>query len=138
MSRPQTLNVPTEGRGFYEISAALQGCVSAADIAHGLCHVFVRHTSASLLITENAAPEVRTDLERFFADLVPDGDPRFEHDDEGPDDMPAHVRSVLTQTSLAIPFAEGRLLLGTWQGAYLWEHRARRHSRQIVVSCCAC
>jgi secondary thiamine-phosphate synthase enzyme len=129
------VTVDTDGRGFYDITGVLRDAVASAGAPAGLCHVFLRHTSASLLITENAAPEVRMDLERFFADLVPDGDPRFRHDDEGPDDMSAHVRSVLTQTALAIPFADGRLLLGTWQGAYLWEHRTQPHRRQLVISC---
>ncbi|MEM7611345.1 MAG: secondary thiamine-phosphate synthase enzyme YjbQ, partial [Pseudomonadota bacterium] len=113
------LRVRTDGRGFFDISRDVQSALEHAAHDAGICHVFIRHTSASLLITENAAPEVRDDLERFFARLVADGDPLFSHDDEGPDDMPAHIRCALTQTSLSIPFADKRLLLGTWQGIYL-------------------
>ena len=127
-----TLSIATEGRGLYEFTRDVASRVRGE--GSGVCHLFVRHTSASLLITENAAPAVRDDLERFFADLVPDGDARFSHDDEGPDDMPAHVRSVLTQTSLTIPFHDGRLLPGTWQGVFLWEHRYRSHRREVVMT----
>lgn len=137
MSGPKRITIETDGRGFYDITGRLGRAVADSHLEHGLCHVFIRHTSASLLITENAAPAVRADLEQFFADLVPDGDPRFSHDDEGPDDMSAHVRSVLTQTTLSIPFSDGVLLLGTWQGAYLWEHRAHAHRRELLVSCCS-
>ena len=130
----QVLTTETRGRGTYEISPALRRIVSESNLATGLCHLFIRHTSASLIVCENAAPEVRTDLERFMSDLVPDGDSRFEHRDEGPDDMPAHVRTVLTQTDMTIPFERGELLLGTWQGVYLWEHRSAPHRRSIVVT----
>ena len=103
-------------------------------VKRGLCTVFVHHTGASLIVCENAAPEVRGDLERFFARLVPDGDPDFRHTDEGPDDMPAHVRSILTQPSICIPVADARCDFGTWQGVYLWEHRTGPHRRRVTVS----
>jgi secondary thiamine-phosphate synthase enzyme len=129
-----SLEVATAGRGFHEITADLQRAVARSDVASGLCHVFLRHTSASLLITENADPDVRRDLETFISRLAPDGDPSYVHTMEGPDDMPAHIRSVLTCSELTIPVREGRLLLGTWQGAYLWEHRHRPHHRRLEVT----
>lgn len=129
-----TITIDTSGRGSYDITDALQRIVSAARTSRGLCNVFIHHTSASLMICENADPDVRTDLEAFMARLVPDGDPLFEHTAEGPDDMPAHVRSVLTQTALSIPVSEGRCVLGTWQGVYLWEHRTGAHRRRITVT----
>jgi secondary thiamine-phosphate synthase enzyme len=134
MTASRSFTVTTRGRGFHEITAEVQKAVAASGVREGLCTVFVHHTSASLVVSENADPAVRSDLERFFADLVPDGDPRFEHDAEGPDDMPSHVRSILTQTSIGIPVAGGRCDLGTWQGLYLWEHRRRGHSRRITVT----
>ena len=124
----------TPGRGFHEISAELQQAVQESGVLAGLCHVFLRHTSASLLITENADPDVRRDLEHFISRLAPDGDPSHLHTMEGPDDMPAHIRSVLTCTELTIPVRSGRLALGTWQGAYLWEHRLRPHRRRVEVT----
>lgn len=130
----QSLSFATRGRGFVEISDEVVAVVRASAVATGLCHVFLRHTSASVCITENAAPEVRADLERWIADAAPDGDPRFRHDEEGPDDMPAHVRSLLGGHELTIPIREGRLALGTWQGIYLWEHRLRAHRRELVVT----
>jgi len=130
----ETLEFRTEGRGTREITGEVARVVGAAAAVTGLCHVFVRHTSASLIICENADPGVRRDLERFAADWVPDGDPRFEHDVEGPDDMPAHIRSVFTHTALSVPVSDGRLALGTWQGIFLWEHRARPHRRQVIVT----
>jgi secondary thiamine-phosphate synthase enzyme len=126
--------VATPGRGTVDITAQVRAAVDAAGVQSGLCTVFVHHTSASLILCENADPTVRSDLERFLARLVPDGDPLFEHTDEGPDDMPAHVRSVLTQASISIPIAGGALDLGTWQGIYLWEHRRRGHQRRITIS----
>lgn len=126
--------VETPGRGLHDITEAVAGVVAAAGSHDGLCHLFIRHTSASLVITENADPDVHRDLETFLADLVPDGDARFVHRSEGPDDMPAHVRSVLTQTHLTVPISDGRLALGTWQGVYLWEHRMRAHRRRVVVT----
>ncbi len=124
----------TTGRGSYELTSRVDEVVAASGVREGLAHVFVHHTSASLFLGENADPTVRRDLEAFMARLVPDGDPLFEHTDEGPDDMPAHVRSVLTQASLAIPVAGGRLDLGTWQGLFLWEHRRAAHQRRLTVT----
>ena len=130
----ETLTVATSGRGTFDVTAEVAKVVRAAEVQSGLCNVFIHHTSASLILCENADPTVRSDLERFARRLVPDGDALFEHTDEGPDDMPAHVRSILTQTSLTLPVAGGRLALGTWQGVYLWEHRLRAHRRQVTVS----
>ena len=121
-----TLAFDTPGRGLIEITPPVVEFVAASGFATGLLTLFVRHTSASLLVQENADPVVRADLERFFARLVPDGDALFRHRDEGPDDMPAHVRAALTAVQLSIPLEGGRLALGTWQGIYLWEHRVRR------------
>src|SRR3990172_11972412 len=117
------LTLPTRGRGLYEFTRDVESWVSRSGFQEGLLTVHVQHTSASLLIQENADPDVRADLERFFARLVPDGDRIFEHTMEGADDMPAHVRSALTAVNLSIPVSGGRLALGTWQGIYLWEHR---------------
>jgi secondary thiamine-phosphate synthase enzyme len=128
------LTVDTPGRAIVDITARVQGLVASSGVANGLCNVFVHHTSASLIVGENADPDVRADLEAFLARLVPDGDPLYRHRAEGPDDMPAHVRSVLTQTSLQIPVRAGRCDLGTWQGIYLWEHRHRGHARRITVT----
>lgn len=126
--------VDTRGRGTYEITRRIAEAVAEAGVDSGLCHVFITHTSASLMLCENADADVRRDLETFIADLVPDGDPRFVHRMEGPDDMPAHVRSVLTQSDLSLPIRGGRLALGTWQGIYLWEHRHAPHTRRLVVT----
>jgi secondary thiamine-phosphate synthase enzyme len=130
----RTLTVASAGRGTTEITAEVQRIVAEAGVQGGLCNVFIHHTSASLIVCENADPSVRSDLEAFAARLAPDGDPLFEHTAEGPDDMSAHVRSVLTQTSLSLPISGGRCALGTWQGVYLWEHRHRGHRRTITVS----
>jgi secondary thiamine-phosphate synthase enzyme len=127
------LSVATRGRGTYDITRDVGGIVRASSAHLGLATVFIQHTSASLIICENADPSVREDLERFAARLVPDGDELFEHDAEGPDDMPAHVRSVLTQTSIGVPIVDGKLALGTWQGLYLWEHRTAPHTRKVTV-----
>ena len=127
------MSVATRGRGTYDITRDVARIVSASPAQLGLATVFIHHTSASLIICENADPSVRADLERFAARLVPDGDPRFEHDDEGPDDMPAHIRSVLTQTSIGVPIVDSKLALGTWQGLYLWEHRTAPHTRKVTV-----
>lgn len=127
------LAIDTRGRGLTEITRRIADWTSGSGIADGLLTVFVRHTSASLLIQENADPEVRRDLERFFSRLAPDGDRLFEHDAEGPDDMPAHVRSALTATQLSVPLIDGALALGTWQGIYLYEHRLRGHRREVVL-----
>ena len=126
--------VATTGRGTYDLSGRVQEIVANAGIATGICHVFIRHTSASLMLCENADPDVMRDLEAFMSRLVPDGDPLFTHTAEGPDDMPAHVRGVVTQSDLNLPVAEGRCMLGTWQGIYLWEHRHAAHSRSVVVT----
>jgi len=128
----QTLTLTTRGRGFIDFSAELSSIVRASGIKAGLCTVFVRHTSASLVIQENADPAVLRDLDRWLGELAPETR-RWEHDDEGPDDMPAHARSALTRTSETIPISDGRLVLGTWQGVYLWEHRARPHQRELFV-----
>jgi secondary thiamine-phosphate synthase enzyme len=128
------IEVETRGRGTYEITDRIAEAVRSARVSTGLCHVFTAHTSASLAICENADPAVRRDLETFMADIAPDGDPRFVHTAEGPDDMPAHVRSVLTKTDLTIPIRAGRLALGTWQGVYLWEHRLSAHRRRVLVT----
>jgi len=127
------LKVATRGRGFYEITDAVAGWVLQNGFRNGLLTLHIRHTSASLLIQENADPDVRRDLEAFMARLVPDGDPLFSHTAEGDDDMPAHVRAALTAVNLSIPVANGRMVLGTWQGIYLWEHRRLSHARIIAV-----
>ena len=134
MYRQNTLTINTQGRGTYDISTQIKRLVANIGITMGLCHIFVQHTSASLIICENADPTVREDLERFMADKVPDGDPMFRHSSEGPDDMPAHVRSVLTASELTIPISGGRCVLGTWQGIYLWEHRTSPHRRRLIVT----
>jgi secondary thiamine-phosphate synthase enzyme len=128
------LTVATRGRGTYDVTSPIAEIVATSTARDGLATIFIHHTSASLIICENADPSVRTDLEAFAARLVPDGDSIFTHDAEGDDDMPAHVRSVLTQTSLGVPIAAGRLALGTWQGIYLWEHRKAPHERRISVT----
>jgi secondary thiamine-phosphate synthase enzyme len=126
--------VATDGRGTYDVTAEVQRAVADSGIETGLCTVFIHHTSASLIVCENADPDVRRDLDAFFARLVPDGDRLFVHTAEGPDDMPAHVRTVLTQTSIGIPVEGGRADLGTWQGLYVYEHRTHPHRRRITVS----
>ena len=128
------IRIDTRGRGTYDLGSNVQDCVHESGISAGLCHLFVRHTSASLMLCENADPAVRRDLETFMRNLVPDGDPMFTHTAEGPDDMPAHVRSVLTQSDLTIPIRDGRCALGTWQGIYLWEHRTAPHSRRVIAT----
>ena len=127
------LSIPTTGRGLVEITTSVVQALQASRIDEGWVTLFIRHTSASLVIQENADPDVRGDLERFFVRLVGDGDPLFVHRSEGPDDMPAHVRAALTATQLLVPVSGGRLTLGTWQGIYLWEHRLHGHVREIVV-----
>ena len=128
------LSVATRGRGTYAITNEVAAIVAKAKATVGLATVWVHHTSASLIVCENADPDVRRDLDAFFARLVPDGDRLFTHTAEGDDDMPAHVRSVLTQTSIGIPISDGKLVLGTWQGLYLWEHRTSPHRRRITVT----
>lgn len=130
----EVLEIATPGRGTQDITERVQAIVARAKMHAGQCTVFVHHTSASIIVCENADPTVRRDLEAFAARLVPDGDPIFRHTAEGPDDMPAHVRSVLTPCSLSIPVVGGRCDLGTWQGLYLWEHRTDPHRRRVTVS----
>jgi secondary thiamine-phosphate synthase enzyme len=128
------VTVATRGRGFHDITADVRRAVAESGAHEGLCTVFLHHTSASLILCENADPDVRRDLEAFFGRLVKDGDPLYRHDAEGPDDMPAHVRTVLTQNSLSIPVRDGAPDLGTWQGVYVWEHRTAPHHRRVTVS----
>ena len=125
--------IPTRERGLYEFTDEVNAWIARNGFTTGLLTLHLRHTSASLLIQENADPDVRVDLEGFFARLVPDGDPRFVHTVEGDDDMPAHVRAALTAVNLSIPVAGGQLALGTWQGLYLWEHRRQPHTRHVVA-----
>lgn len=134
MISQEHLGIATQGRGMIEITRMVAKVVRQSSIRIGLCNVFLRHTSASLILSENADPDVQTDLETAFAALAPDGDPRHVHDAEGPDDMAAHLRSVLTANSIDIPVTGGNLALGTWQGLYLWEHRLAPHTRQLVVT----
>ncbi len=133
MHRTQ-LTLETHGRACIEITNRLQDLVTLSELTDGLCHIFLQHTSASLIVCENADTDVLVDLESFLKDLIPDGDTRFIHTAEGPDDMPAHVRSIITQIELTLPVNQGRLQLGTWQGIYLYEHRHRPHQRHIIVS----
>lgn len=130
----RSYTIDTDGRGSHEITDKLHKLLATTMIVRGLVHVFVHHTSASLMLCENADPAVRKDLETFMADLAPDGDGRFEHLSEGPDDMPAHIRTVLTATGLSIPVINGRCGLGTWQGVYLWEHRKIPHQRKVTIT----
>jgi len=127
------LNVRAKRRGLVEITTEVSRWVGSQSISSGMLTLFCRHTSASLLIQENAARAVRSDLEKFFDDLAPEGEDLYEHDDEGPDDMPAHLKTALTQVQLNVPVMEGRLMLGTWQGIYLFEHRAHPSTREIVL-----
>jgi len=128
------LTFATRGRGTTSISDAIREQVHLSGVTTGLCHVFLQHTSASLLLCENADPDVRTDLERYMTRLVTDGDPIFAHTDEGPDDMSAHIRTMLSGSDLTLPVSNGRCDLGTWQGVYLWEHRTAGHRRRLVVT----
>jgi secondary thiamine-phosphate synthase enzyme len=134
MIEHRTLEFRSRGRGTMEITHEVARAVAATGVRKGLCTVFLQHTSASLVLCENADPDVRRDLETILARLAPDGDPAYRHDTEGPDDMAAHARSVLTAASFTIPVADGRLLLGTWQGLYLYEHRRAAHSRNVIVT----
>lgn len=134
MFQQTILSVLTAGRGTQNITASVEKSLTASDVGTGLCHLFVRHTSCALMICENASPEVRMDIEDWFARTTPDADPRYRHDDEGPDDMAAHLRTMLTEVSLTIPIVAGRLGLGVWQGIYLYEHRTGSHRRDIVVT----
>jgi secondary thiamine-phosphate synthase enzyme len=133
-SYQRTLDIRTPGRGTMAITADIARLVSASGIATGIAHVFIQHTSCSLMITENADPSVRRDLETLAGRWAPDGDSAYRHDTEGDDDMAAHARAVLTGSSVSVPVGGGRLLLGTWQGVYLWEHRTAPHTRSIVVT----
>ncbi len=128
------LQIDTAGRGTYDLSADIQSVVKKSGITSGMCHVFIRHTSASLMISENADPAVLRDLEAFMSKQVPDGDPMYTHTQEGPDDMPSHVRSILTKCDLNVPIQGGQCALGTWQGIYLWEHRHAPHQRKVIVT----
>ena len=128
------IRLATQGRGTYDLTAEVQSAVRDSGIAVGLCNVFIRHTSASLMLCENADPAVMRDLETFMARLAPDGDPANTHTAEGPDDMPAHIRSVVTHADLNLPVRDGRCDLGTWQGVYLWEHRHTAHQRRVMVT----
>ena len=130
----ETLTIETRGRGTYGITGDVERVIGRAGIGAGLCHVFCHHTSASLILCENADPSVRSDLEEFMARLVRDGDPRYRHSLEGPDDMAAHIRSILTNMDLTFPVNDGRSGLGTWQGIFLWEHRTSPHRRRVTVT----
>ncbi len=132
--KQKILQIETKGRGTFDISNDIQRIVDESNVQSGLCHLFLQHTSASLILCENADPTVRVDLENFMARIAPDGDPGYLHDMEGPDDMPAHIRTILTQNSLTLPISQGRCTLGTWQGIYLWEHRTIGHSRKLIVT----
>ena len=134
MIKQEEINISTRGRGTYDLSRQVQQAVRASGVSTGICHVFIRHTSASLMISENADPAVMRDLEAFMSRQVPDGDPLFTHTAEGPDDMPSHVRSVLTQTDLQVPVSDGQCALGTWQGIFLWEHRFAPHQRKVILT----
>lgn len=134
MISQHTLHFHTQGRGTQNISREVNQLVRSSGMQTGIASLFVQHTSASLMLCENADPAVRDDLERFMHRLTPDGDPLYQHTDEGPDDMPAHVRTVLTDSSLTIPVGSAQLLLGTWQGIFLWEHRTHPHQRRIIIT----
>ncbi|PCH83909.1 MAG: secondary thiamine-phosphate synthase [Piscirickettsiaceae bacterium] len=134
MAQQTSINIPTHGRHTYEITQAIERFVASSTISNGLCNIFCQHTSASLIISENADPDVQRDLDVFMAGLVHDGDPRFIHTMEGDDDMPAHIRSVLTATSLSVPIINHQLGLGTWQGIFLWEHRYASQNRHLTLT----
>lgn len=128
-----TVTISTQGQGLYEITEHVSSFVHGCDVSSSLCTVFIQHTSASLIIQENADPSAKRDLENWLGRLVKENDPHFTHTAEGPDDMPSHIRSALTATSISIPIVDGTLALGTWQGIYVWEHRRSSHRRNIVV-----
>lgn len=134
MVHQQTLNYSTLGRGTFNITREVEDVLHQTGLKNGLVNLFVQHTSASLILCENADPTVRSDLENFMESITPDGDPMYDHTDEGPDDMSAHVRTVITDSSLTIPFSNNHMLLGTWQGIYLWEHRTHPHHRRITLT----
>lgn len=133
MSRPTSLVVTVAGQGLHEITRPIEDAVTGSGVRDGLCTVYIPHTSASLTIQENADPSAARDLERWLARLVPEGDPLYTHTAEGADDMPAHIKAALTSTSLSIPVLDGRMVLGTWQGIFVWEHRRARTERQVFV-----
>lgn len=133
MSFSETLTVKTNGQSLHEFTLELEAVVRKSDKTTGICHIFVRHTSCSLIIQENADPSAKRDLENWLNRLVPENDPLYTHIYEGADDMPAHIKTALTATTLSIPIVDGRLALGTWQGTYLWEHRHGSHNRQLVI-----
>ncbi|GJM05731.1 MAG: hypothetical protein DHS20C09_17270 [marine bacterium B5-7] len=130
----KTLSFNTQGRQAYEFTKDVQRFVAESGVHRGLCHLFIQHTSASLMLCENADPDVRIDLETFMQSVAPDGDPMFCHTTEGPDDMPAHIRTLISNVSLTIPITVSRCQLGTWQGIYLWEHRTHSHSRNVIIT----
>jgi secondary thiamine-phosphate synthase enzyme len=134
MVKQDSFRISTKGRGTHNITHDVQSVVEASGISVGICQVFVHHTSASIILCENADPSVRTDLETFMLHLVPDGDPMFTHTSEGKDDMAAHIRSIVTQSTLSLPVSDGRCDLGVWQDMYLWEHRYKGHQRQLTVT----
>ena len=134
MSRQVSIRVTTRPRAFEMITQEIERAITGTGVQTGLCHVFIRHTSASVMITENADSAVRRDLERFMLRIAPDGSPEYEHDTEGPDDMPAHIRTMMSGSSVTVPIIDGRLGLGTWQGIYVWEHRSHRQTRELVVT----
>lgn len=134
MLKQHSLKIQTQGRGFIHFTDEVARLVEQGQIHTGLCHIFLHHTSASLILSENTDPSVQYDLETFMCRLIPDGDIAYQHKDEGPDDMPSHLRSVLTQSFLMIPVTNGKLALGTWQGIYLWEHRLQPHLRKITIT----
>ena len=133
MTAQSEIHVATQGRGTYDLTSEVQAAVRESGVVIGMCNVFIRHTSASLMLCENADPAVMRDLETFMARIAPDGDPANTHIDEGPDDMPSHIRSVITHADLNLPVRGGRCDLGTWQGVYLWEHRHRGSARRVVI-----
>ena len=126
------LAISTQGRGLYNVTDQINALIEGRDV--GLCNVFIRHTSASLIINENSDPDVQTDLEAFMQRLVKDGDPLYKHTEEGEDDMPSHIRSALTATTLSVPILDGKLAVGTWQGVYLWEHRFAHNNRKLIIT----
>lgn len=130
----QSIQIATTGRGTSNISQQIEQLISQSGIQTGLANIFVHHTSASLILCENADPSVRADLEYFMKKITPDGDPMYQHQDEGPDDMPAHIRTILTESSLSIPIKSGHSMLGVWQGIFLWEHRTHPHNRHLTVT----
>lgn len=134
MTYQKTLIFHTQGRSIIDITDRVADCVQESERKNGLCHLFIQHTSASLIICENADPTVRKDLERFMSHFIPDGDPSFEHTAEGPDDMPAHLRTIFTQTGLTLPIQNNQLAMGVWQGIYLWEHRTARFKRAVLMT----